>query len=188
MLRFLLIGFMVFSAFTMLGGGIHADTALISVVGPNHTGTSAYPETKENHVHDQNTIRGLMDHWLKAYNRKDIDNLKRLYSDRIYYANNGNSLALDKDAITRNYAQQFVASPKTRIEFAEELVSVTQDMGYIAGKYKVIVPQENKEAAHFFGRVLLIFERSSNHEKGVDGWELVVDFDNQGSDITIQDF
>ena len=131
---------------------------------------------------DEDVIRGRMQAWLNAFNEKDADKLAVLYSDRIYYANNGNKLALNTAAIIENYRAQFVAAPGVRIDFVEELVAAGPRFGHIAGKYRVNIPQDDGAVQQAFGRVLLIFER-------IDGrWLLVVDFDNQGSDLNAQSF
>jgi ketosteroid isomerase-like protein len=145
-------------------------------------------ETVEASTMDKDIIRGLMDAWLKAYNSKNIDALMSLYSSQIYYANNGSNLTRRLEGIEENYKRQFKASPCTRIEFKEELVTVSGDTGYIAGKYQVAVPQSGAATNYFHGRVLLIFQRSTNHSDGIDGWQLIVDFDNQGQDVSKQDF
>lgn len=131
---------------------------------------------------DEDAIRGRMQAWLEAFNSKDADALARLYSDKIYYANNGNTLALNTAAIIENYRAQFLASPDVTIDFAEELVAAGPRFGHIAGKYRVNIPQKDDTVAHAFGRVLLIFEKTDGE------WLLVVDFDNQGSDLNAQTF
>jgi ketosteroid isomerase-like protein len=173
----LVVLFATISSLEKVANAHPADKATVKNVGINKASDM-----------DETIIRSLMQAWLKAYNSKDIDALFRLYSPRIYYANNGNKLQTSVDAIKDNYQRQFIAAPDTRIEFLEELVSINGDIGYITGKYQVVVPQSDDETKYFYGRVLLIFERNANHSDGVDGWQLVVDFDNQGQDITKQDF
>lgn len=131
---------------------------------------------------DEDAIRGKMQEWLNAFNSKDADRLAVLYSDTIYYANNGNKLALDSKAIIENYRTQFRAAPNVSIDFAEELVAAGPRFGHIAGKYRVNIPQEDGTVQQAFGRVLLIFEKIDAE------WLLVVDFDNQGSDLNAQSF
>ncbi len=141
----------------------------------------AAPSTSAASV-DEDVIRGRMQTWLEAFNSKDADRLATLYSDKIYYANNGNKLALNVSAIIENYRAQFSASPEVTIDFAEELVAAGPRFGHIAGKYRVNIPQKDNTIAHAFGRVLLIFEKTDSK------WLLVVDFDNQGSDLNTQSF
>ncbi len=171
--------------------------ALFAAIFSSEKAVNAYPADKTtiNNVDinkasdmDETIIRSLMQAWLKAYNSKDIDVLFKLYSPQIYYANNGSKLQTSVDAIKDNYQRQFIAGPDTRIDFQEELVSINGDIGYIAGKYQVMVPQKGDETKYFHGRVLLIFERDTNRSNGIDGWQLMVDFDNQGQGITTQDF
>ncbi|UTW54088.1 nuclear transport factor 2 family protein [Kordiimonas sp. SCSIO 12610] len=163
--------------------------AMISLSITKHVHAEEGAETVQtSSVNNTDTIRNLMNAWLTAYNSKDIDALMRLYSDKIYYANNGSNLQRNKSSIGENYQQQFSAAPNTRIDFKEELVSVNSGVGYIAGKYKVIIPADDAATRYFFGRVLLIFEQNPNHSVGMDGWELVVDFDNQGADVSLDKF
>lgn len=123
-------------------------------------------------------IRALMQGWLNAFNSKDIDALISIYSDKIYYANNGNALARSVTDIRNNYAASFKAAPNVTIDFSEELVNTGEKLAHIAGKYRVNIPAEDGTIQHLYGRVLLIFEKQ-NHE-----WKMVVDFDNQGSDLS----
>lgn len=127
-------------------------------------------------------VRGLMQQWISAYNNKDIDGLMALYSDDIYYANNGNSLTQSKEAIRSNYAPQFKSAPGVTIDFTEETTVAGPSLGHIAGKYRINIPQADGSVAHAYGRVLLIF-RNEN-----DQWKLIVDFDNNGTDISATDF
>lgn len=135
------------------------------------------------HAEDRNAraakdeIRGAMQHWLSAYNSKNIDALMSLYSDKIYYANNGNGLQRSVAAIRANYVQQFKNAPNVTIDFSEELVATGNDIAHIAGKYRVNIPATDGGVSHAFGRVLLIFERQDQQ------WKLVVDFDNTAPDI-----
>lgn len=131
---------------------------------------------------NETAIRGLMQQWLTAYNSKDIDGLMALYSDDIYYANNGNSLTRSKEAIRRNYAPQFKNAPTVTIDFIEEITNASPSLGHIAGKYRVNIPQADGTTAHAYGRVLLIFRKEN------DQWKLIVDFDNSGPDIAATNF
>lgn len=126
---------------------------------------------------NQQEIRAAMQHWLTAYNSKNIDALMSLYSDKIYYANNGSDLQRSVAAIRTNYAQQFKNAPNVTIDFSEELIAAGNDLAHIAGKYRVNIPQQDGKTSHAFGRVLLIFEQQDQQ------WKLVVDFDNVASDI-----
>lgn len=130
----------------------------------------------------ENIIRGLMNSWLTAYNAKDIDALMSLYSDKIYYANNGSTLERDMQAIRQNYSSQFNSGSKATIDFSEELITVGENLAHIAGKYRINIPQTDGSKQHAYGRVLLIFEKQ--HAQ----WKLVVDFDNTGSDIATGQF
>ena len=127
-------------------------------------------------------VRGMMHQWLAAYNSKDIDALMLLYSDNIYYANNGNSLTQSKEAIRRNYEPQFKAAPNVTIDFTEELIKASATLAHIAGKYRVNIPHADSTLTHAYGRVLLIFEKQDGQ------WKLIVDFDNTANDITAADF
>ena len=131
---------------------------------------------------DDDAIRDRMQAWLSAFNAKDADQLAALYSDKVYYANNGNKLALNASDIIENYRAQFTVAPDVTIDFREELVAAGPRFGHIAGRYRVNIPQQDGSTQRAFGRVLLIFERTNNK------WLLVVDFDNQGSDLNAQSF
>jgi len=143
---------------------------------------SPHPASANGDAGEQSAIRGLMQQWLTAYNSKDIDSLLSLYSDKIYFANNGNSVKKGIAAIRQNFAAQFKASPKTTIDFVEEIVTVGEALAHIAGKYRVNIPQADGNTAHAYGRVLLIFEKEKAQ------WKLVVDFDNTATDIAAADF
>lgn len=131
---------------------------------------------------EEDALRGMMQSWLAAFNAKDAAALESLYADRIYYANNGNKLARSVSDIINGYRQQFAAAPNLTIDFSEELVSAGPRYGHIAGKYRVNVPTDDGVVSRAFGRVLLIFEKQN------DDWKLVVDFDNQGSDLGPDNF
>ncbi len=126
---------------------------------------------------DEDTVRGLMKNWLDAYNTKNIEALMSLYSDQIYYANNGSDLERSTASIRQSYAAQFKAATGITIDFSEELINVGPKLAHIAGKYRVNIPQKDGTSNHTYGRVLLIFEKQS------EGWKLIVDFDNNGSDL-----
>lgn len=126
--------------------------------------------------------RALMQNWLDAFNNKDIDALMSIYSNKIYYANNGNSLERSVQSIRENYAAGFKAAPEVTIDFSEELVSTGEKLAHIAGKYRVNIPAADGSTQHRYGRVLLIFEKQG------DAWKMVVDFDNQGSDLSAATF
>lgn len=131
---------------------------------------------------DEDAVRDRMQAWLGAFNAKDADQLATLYSDKVYYANNGSKLALNARDIIENYRAQFTVAPDVTIDFKEELVAAGPRFGHIAGQYRVNIPQEDGSLQQAFGRVLLVFERINNK------WLLVVDFDNQGSDLNAQSF
>ncbi|MCK0070821.1 YybH family protein [Kordiimonas laminariae] len=131
---------------------------------------------------DKDIIRGKMQAWLDAYNTKDISALMALYGDRIYYANNGSDLVTSIEQIRANYGAQFKAGGGATVEFSEELVTVGEKLAHIAGKYRVNIPQGDGKAQSFYGRVLLIFEKQT------DEWKLVVDFDNQGKNLSAENF
>jgi len=150
-----------------------AAAMLLASVGP----TFASPVNAE-----ETAVRGQMQHWLDAYNSKDIDALLSLYSDKIYFANNGNSLKLGIEEIRRNFAPQFTDNPNTSIDFSEEYLTVGATLAHIAGKYRVSIPQDAGQTLYAYGRVLLIFEKENGQ------WKLIVDFDNSGNDIAATDF
>ena len=127
---------------------------------------------------DPDQIRDMMARWLDAYNNRRVEDLLALYSDDIYYANNGSELISGLDAVSSHWKQQLSADTGVQIEFREELVRVRGLSGYIAGKYKVFNPDKQREKPLGFGRVLLIFERADCRSD----WKLVVDFDNTGAD------
>lgn len=131
---------------------------------------------------EQTAIRSLMQQWLTAYNAKDMDGLLSLYSDKIYFANNGNSVKQGLSAVRQHFAPQFTANTETTINFSEEIVTVGETLAHIGGKYRVNIPQADGDTAHAYGRVLLIFEQENGQ------WKLVVDFDNTASDISASDF
>ncbi len=131
---------------------------------------------------EQTAVRSLMKQWLTAYNTKDINRLLSLYSDKIYFANNGNSVKQGPAAVRHHFAPQFHATPKTTIDFSEEVVTVGKTLAHIGGKYRVNIPQAGGETAYAYGRVLLIFEKENGQ------WKLIVDFDNTASDISASDF
>lgn len=131
---------------------------------------------------EEDAIRGKMQAWLDAFNTKDAERLAALYSDQIYYANNGNKLVRDTKSIIDNYRTQFASAPKVTIDFSEELVAAGPRFAHISGKYRVNVPNETGGIQNAYGRVLLIFEKIESD------WLLVVDFDNQGSDLSAQTF
>ena len=131
---------------------------------------------------EEDAIRRKMQEWLNAFNTKDAGRLTALYSDQIYYANNGNRLVRDTKTIIDNYRTQFASAPGVTIDFSEELVAAGPRFAHISGKYRVNVPSETGGIQHAYGRVLLIFEKLG------DDWLLVVDFDNQGSDLSAQTF
>ena len=130
----------------------------------------------------EDAIRGKMQEWLDAFNTKDAERLAALYSDQIYYANNGNKLVRDTKSIIDNYRAQFVNTPNVTIDFSEELVAAGPRFAHISGKYRVNMPNQTGGVHHAYGRVLLIFEKLKGD------WLLVVDFDNQGSDLSAQTF
>ncbi len=131
---------------------------------------------------EQTAIRGLMQQWLRAYNAKDIDGLLSLYSDKIYFANNGNRIKQGPAAVRQHFSPQFTANTETTINFSEEIVAVSETLAHIGGKYRVNIPQADGDTAYAYGRVLLIFEKED------DQWKLIVDFDNTASDISAGDF
>ena len=131
---------------------------------------------------EEDAIRGKMQAWLNAFNTKDAGKLAALYSDKVYYANNGNRLVRDTKSIIDNYRTQFASAPNVTIDFSEELVAAGPRFAHISGKYRVNAPNETGGVHHAYGRVLLIFEKLKGE------WLLVVDFDNQGSDLSAQTF
>ncbi len=131
---------------------------------------------------EETAIRGQMQQWLTAYNSKDIDALLSLYSDKIYFANNGSNLKQGAEAIRRNFASQFIANTNTSIDFLEEYLTVGETLAHIAGKYRVNIPKGDGQILRAYGRVLLIFEKENGQ------WKLIVDFDNTASDISANDF
>ncbi len=131
---------------------------------------------------EENALRGKMQQWLSAYNSKDIDALLSLYSDKIYFANNGGDLKLGTEAIRRNFAPQFSNNANVTIDFSEELITIGETLAHIGGKYRVNIPQDDGEIQRAYGRVLLIFENENGQ------WKLIVDFDNIGNDISAADF
>lgn len=133
-------------------------------------------------VEAEDSIRGLMNSWLAAYNAKDIEALMSLYSEKIYYANNGNKLVRDTQTIRQNYTTQFKSGINTTIDFSEELITTGKTLAHIAGKYRVNIPQADGGQQHAYGRVLLIFEKQNTQ------WKLIVDFDNTGTDIATGSF
>ncbi len=146
-------------------GALLTIAALFSPVGAVQTG-------------DEDAIRAKMQTWVTAFNNKDADAMRSVYSDNIYYANNGSSLARNLDSIIATYRTQFAVAPLVTIDFSEELLDTGSRFGHIAGKYRITVPNADGEAKQFFGRVLLIFEKQDGD------WKMVVDFDNQGSDLS----
>ena len=132
---------------------------------------------KANDTND-NTVRALMQVWVDAFNTKDIEALMSIYSDEIYYANNGSPLERSIESIRENYAAGFKAAPNVTIDFREELVNTGETLAHIAGKYRVNIPAADGSTQHRYGRVLLIFEKQDG------AWKMVVDFDNQGSDLS----
>ncbi|WP_262694206.1 YybH family protein [Kordiimonas aquimaris] len=139
-------------------------------------------QTHASNDNQEEVVRGLMSSWLAAYNTKDIDALMSLYSDKIYYANNGNNLVRDTQTIRQNYSHQFDSGSKTTIDFAEELITVGEKLAHIAGKYRVNIPQADGSKQNAYGRVLLIFEKQDEQ------WKLIVDFDNTGRDAALGPF
>ena len=133
-------------------------------------------------IDDEDAIRAKMQIWITAFNNKDADGMKPVYSDNIYYANNGSPLARNLDSIIATYRTQFAVAPLVTIDFSEELVATGPRFGHIAGKYRITVPNAEGQTKQFFGRVLLIFEKQDGD------WKMVVDFDNQGSDLSATAF
>lgn len=123
-------------------------------------------------------VRVLMQRWLDAFNSKDIDALMALYSEKIYYANNGNSLERNLDTMRASYMAGFKAAPYVTINFSEELINTGETLAHIAGKYRINIPASDGSVNHVYGRVLLIFEKEG------DDWKMIVDFDNKATDIS----
>ncbi|HAS41741.1 MAG TPA: hypothetical protein DCS93_14780 [Microscillaceae bacterium] len=127
----------------------------------------------------ENEIRNAMDQWLQAFNNNDIAQLMDNYDPAINYANSAKPLEVGIDTVKKGFVNSFAIKPK--VTFKEEQVIAGEDLGYIAGQFRVsgTSPADGSEVGEA-GRVVAIFRKNAEGQ-----WKLVFDMDNRPPDVTI---
>ncbi|TPN87779.1 YybH family protein [Aquimarina algicola] len=124
-------------------------------------------------------VRNALDQWLEAFNNNDIEALMSVYDSEIVYANSAKPIEIGIPMVKEGFIKSFGIKPK--VFFKEEQAIAVDDLGYIAGQFRVAgTSPEDGSAVGESGRVVVIFRRNE-----VGEWKLVFDMDNRPPDVTI---
>ncbi len=124
-------------------------------------------------------VRVALEQWLNAFNNNDIEALMSIYDSEIVYANSAKPIEIGIPTVKEGFINSFNIKPK--VLFKEEQVIATNELGYIAGQFRVEgTNPENGESVGESGRVVVIFRKNNAGE-----WKLIFDMDNRPPDVTL---